>query len=125
MNNTEPVITAASIAGLISAGISFARLMGWIALNDDQYNSLMIFIGMALPIGLSIWARSQVTPLSQPRDTDGATLSRAGDVPANKELAALQTDAIAINESGGLAAHALDVEARTALRNRGGPAGMV
>lgn len=94
----EPVLTAASIAGLVSAGISFARLMGWLALNDDQYNSLMIFVGMALPIGLSIWARGQVTPLSQPRDTDGATLSRPNDVPANKELEALQSAAIAINK---------------------------
>jgi hypothetical protein len=100
--NTEPVITAASIAGLLSAGISFCRLMGWIALNDDQYNSLMIFIGMALPIGLGIWARQQTTPLSRPRDTDGQTLSRPGDVPAKNELAALQTDALEINASGGL-----------------------
>lgn len=96
----EPVITAASIAGLISAGISFARLMGWLALNDDQYNSLMLFIGMALPIGLGIWARSQVTPLAKPVDTDGVALSRPGDVPANKELAAMQTEAIEMDKAG-------------------------
>lgn len=100
--NTEPVITAASIAGLVSAGISFARLMNWIALTDDQYNSLMLFLGMALPIGLGIWARQQTTPLSAPRDTDGTALSRPGDVPANKELEALQTDAIEINLTGGM-----------------------
>ena len=98
--NTEPVITAASIAGLLSAGISFARLMGWIALSDDQYNSLMVFVGMALPIGLSLWARQQVTPLSQPRDTDGVPLSRPGDVPANKQMAEIQGEAIEMNESG-------------------------
>lgn len=98
MNNTEPVVTAASIAGLISAGISFARLMNWIALDDDQYNSLMLFIGMALPIGLGLWARQQVTPLAKPRDVDGAELTRPGDVPAIKELAVLQTEAKQINE---------------------------
>ena len=99
MPNTEPVLTAASLVGLISAGISFARLMGWIALNDDQYNQLMIFIGLALPIGMGIWARSQVTPLTNPVDTDGVPLSRPNDVPANKQMAALQSAAIAINES--------------------------
>lgn len=98
MNNTEPVITAASIAGLISAGISFARLMGWWDLSDDQYNALMIFIGMALPIGLGLWARQQVTPLVKPRDVDGAELTRTGDVPAIKELGALQVEAKKINE---------------------------
>lgn len=98
--NTEPVITAASIAGLLSAGISFARLMGWITLSDDQFNSLMVFVGLALPIGLSLWARQQVTPLALPRDTDGVPLSRPGDVPANKQMAAIQKEAIEINESG-------------------------
>ena len=98
--NTEPVITAASIAGLLSAGISFARLMGWITLSDDQFNSLMVFVGLALPMGLSLWARQQVTPLTQPRDTDGVPLSRPGDVPANKQMAAIQKEAIEINESG-------------------------
>lgn len=98
--NTEPVITAASIAGLLSAGISFARLMGWITLSDDQFNSLMVFVGLALPVGLSLWARQQVTPLTQPRDTDGVPLSRPGDVPANKQMAAIQKEAIEINESG-------------------------
>lgn len=99
--NTEPVITAASIAGLLSAGISFCRLMGWIALNDEQYNSLMLFIGMALPIGLGVWARSQVTPLADPKDTDGVPLSRPNDIPANKKMEVLQTEAIEINATGG------------------------
>jgi len=96
--NTEPVITAASIAGLLSAGISFARLMGWIALSDDQYNSLMVFVGMALPIGLSLWARQQVTPLNSPKDVDGVELSRPGDKPAIKQLEAIQSEAIEMNK---------------------------
>lgn len=96
--NTESVITAASIAGLISAGISFCRLMNWITLTDDQYNALMIFIGMALPIGFGLWARSRVTELAKPRDVDGTELSRPGDVPAIKELSNLQGEAIKINK---------------------------
>lgn len=99
--NKEPVITAASIAGLLSAGISFSRLMGWIALTDDQYNALMLFLGMALPIGLSIWARNEVTPLADPKDTDGVALTRPGDVPVNKKMEPIQAEAIQINRMGG------------------------
>ena len=71
MPNTEPTVTAASVAGLIAAGISFARLMGWIPLTDDQFNSLMIFIGLALPIGFSLWARSKTTPVAAPKTATG------------------------------------------------------
>jgi hypothetical protein len=97
---TEPVVGAAGLGAIINAGLMWARLMGWIDWSDEQFNSFMVFMNLMIPIGLGIWARSQSTSLSQPRDTDGATLSRAGDVPANKELATLQEQAIEINESG-------------------------
>lgn len=99
--NKEPVITAASIAGLLSAGISLCRIMGWIALTDDQYNALMLFLGIALPIGLGVWARNESTPLSDPKDTDGVALTRPGDVLVNKKMAPIQAEAIQINRMGG------------------------
>jgi hypothetical protein len=80
------------VAGLIAAGISFARLMGWIPLTDDQFNSLMIFIGLALPIGFSLWARSKTTPLAAPKTVEGEPAAlvrkdvalRAGLAPEGK-----------------------------------------
>lgn len=100
--SNEPVISAASLAGLLSAVLLWARMMGWIDWTDDQFNQFMIIVSLALPIGAGVWAKSRVTSLSRPRDTDGATLSRPNDVPANRELAAMQTEAISINEATGL-----------------------
>jgi len=97
--SNEPVVTAASIVGLISAAISFARLMGWIKLNDDQYNSLMIFIGMALPIGLAIVVRRQVTPLRTPRDLDGEPLTRSDNTPSIDEYKKFKQQATEMNEA--------------------------
>lgn len=76
MPQQEPVVSAAALAGLISAGISFCRLMGWVALDDEQYNSLMIFVSLVLPIATGIWARQRVTPVAAPmaRNTEGETV---------------------------------------------------
>jgi hypothetical protein len=63
----EPVVTMASIAGLVSAALSFARLMGWLPMTDDQFNQLMIVVGLALPIVGGFIARNQTTPLSDPK----------------------------------------------------------
>lgn len=81
---SQPVLTAASIAGVISAGISFARLMGWITLSDEQYNALMVFVGLLLPIVAGLWAERQTTPLSDPRDTDNVPLVRPDNSRALK-----------------------------------------
>jgi hypothetical protein len=51
--------------------------MGWIPLTDDQFNQLMIFVGLLLPVALSVWARSKVTPVANPKDNSGARLVRA------------------------------------------------
>lgn len=82
--NTEPVVTAASVAALISSGVAFARLMGWIVLDDEQFNALMVFVNLLLPIVAAMWARAQVTPLRQPRDVDGQPLTRPDSSPALK-----------------------------------------
>lgn len=102
MPQNEPVVSAGALAGVLSAVLLWVRMMGWINWTDDQFNQFMIVVSLVLPIVTGIWARQRVTPLAAPRDTDGAPLSRPGDVPANKELEALQTDAIEINLSGGL-----------------------
>jgi len=100
--NKEPVLTAATISGLISAALVMLVALEVIKLNDTQMAAIVGFVALAAPIAISLWPRSQVTPLSAPRDTDGVPLSRPGDVPANKQMAAIQKEAIEINESGAL-----------------------
>lgn len=82
--NNEPVVTAASVAALISSGVAFARLMGWIVLDDEQFNALMVFVNLLLPIVAAMWARAQVTPLNAPHDVDGQPLTRLDNSPPLK-----------------------------------------
>lgn len=72
--SNEPVVTAGTIAGLISAFVVFLRAMGWLPMTDDQFTALMGFVVLAIPIGFAFWARAQVTPVANPRDNDGNAL---------------------------------------------------
>ncbi len=72
----EPVVTAASIASLISAIIILARSLGWLPLTDEQFQNLMTVVVLALPVMGALWARRKVTPLARPHDNDGFPLVR-------------------------------------------------
>lgn len=72
----EPVVTAASIAALISSVIILARSMGWLQMTDEQFTNLMAVVVLALPIIGALIARRFVTPLSRPQDNDGVELVR-------------------------------------------------
>lgn len=72
----EPVVTAATVAGLISAFVVFLRSMGWLPMTDDQFTALMGFVVLAVPIGFAFVARAKVTPLASPRDYDKTPLVR-------------------------------------------------
>ena len=70
----EPVVTAASVAALVSAIILWARLMGWLPMTDEQFNALMVVVTLALPIIGALIARRFVTPLASPKDNAGNAL---------------------------------------------------
>lgn len=79
----EPVMNAAAIGGLISAFLVALRLMGWLQLNDEQYNAWMRVINDAItvavpflaPMATAWWiARPRVTPVSDPQDDNGNRL---------------------------------------------------
>jgi len=72
----EPVVTAASIAALISSVIILARSMGWLQMTDEQFTNLMAVVVLALPIVGALIARRFVTPLADPKDNDGVELVR-------------------------------------------------
>jgi hypothetical protein len=79
--NNEPVLTVGAVVAAITAGLQFARLMGWLQMSDEQFAGLMTFLGLTLPLLGAAWARAQVTPLSMPRAKDGTQLVRKQDVP--------------------------------------------
>lgn len=78
MNNkiqTEPVLVAGAITGVIMAGLTMAVSLGWLSLNDGQMKSIETFVvgllGLLVPIGLAWWARKRTTPLAAPKMPDG------------------------------------------------------
>lgn len=96
--SNEPLVTAAVIAAVIGAFITLLKAFG-VPLSADQQAAISSFVVVVAPLLTAWYARSRVTPLTKPRDEDGVTLSRPGDMPAIKELANLQGEAIAINEA--------------------------
>lgn len=97
MNNTEPLITTAVITAIIAALITLLKAFG-VPITEDQQNAINQFLVVLAPLIVAGIARVYVTPLSRPRDLDGETLSRPNEVPAIKELGALQVEAKKINE---------------------------
>ena len=73
--NREPVLTAAALAGLIMAFLTMAVSLGWLRLTETQLGSVETFAGallaLLLPVLISLWPRSQVTPLAAPKTEDG------------------------------------------------------
>lgn len=93
----EPLITTAVITAVIAALITLLKAFG-VPITEEQQGAINQFLVVLAPLIVAGIARVYVTPLSAPRDTDNVPLTRPGDVPANKELAAMQTEAAEINE---------------------------
>jgi hypothetical protein len=72
---TEPVLLAGTITGVIMAGLAMAVSLGWLNLNDGQMKSIETFVvgllGLLVPIALAWWARQKVTPLAAPKTKQG------------------------------------------------------
>lgn len=72
---SEPVLLAGTITGVIMAGLGMAVSLGLLSLDTGQMKSIETFVvgllGLLVPIGLAWWARRKVTPLSRPRTKDG------------------------------------------------------
>ena len=72
---TEPVLTAASIAGVIMAALAMAVSLGWLALTDAQMQAVQSFVipalGLVLPVAAALWARGRVTPVASPKTESG------------------------------------------------------
>jgi len=73
--NREPVLTAGAISGVIMAGLAMAVSLGWLHLTETQIGTVETFAGallaLLLPILISLWPRSKVTPVICPRTEDG------------------------------------------------------
>lgn len=72
---SEPVLTAAAVAGLIMAGLTMAVSLGWLRLDESQMQAIQGFVlplvGLVLPVAAGLWARNRVTPVANPKTEDG------------------------------------------------------
>lgn len=95
----EPIRNIELIKIAANAIVIWVVVMGFWPLDDAQQAVTLSMVMAIINVGGAFWQNNQTTPLAAPRDIDGAELSRAGDGPALKELAAIQTEAIEINKS--------------------------
>lgn len=63
----EPILTGSAIVAVITAGLQWVRLMGWIDWTDEQFNQFMLFMGLVVPLAGGFIMRTWVTPLSNPK----------------------------------------------------------
>ena len=72
---SEPVLTAGALTGVLMAGLFMAVSLGWLHLTETQLGTVETFAGallaLLLPILISLWPRSKVTPVICPRTEDG------------------------------------------------------
>lgn len=63
----EPVVTSATISGLISAALVMLVALNIIKLDNNQMIAIGGFLALAAPIAISFWPRSVVTPVAEPQ----------------------------------------------------------
>lgn len=67
--NNEPVITAATVTGIVSAGLVMLISLNMLTLSDTQQAAVMGFITLIVPVIIAFWPRSKVTPVENPKVT--------------------------------------------------------
>jgi apolipoprotein N-acyltransferase len=72
---TEPVLTAAAVAGILMAFFVMAVNLGWLRLDETQMQSIQAFVlptlGLVLPLAAAWYARGKVTPTASHKTQDG------------------------------------------------------
>ena len=95
----QPVRDIELIKIFANAVVVWLVVMGFWPLTDAQQAITLTMVMAGIQLAGSWLQNRETTPLSKPVDVDGTPLSRPGDVPAIKQLAALQTEALEINAS--------------------------
>lgn len=78
----EPVFSYGLIVTVISAGLAMAMALEWIVLTETQFSAVMAFVGAVAILGAAIVRTFFTTTLYNPRDIDGAPLTREDGSPA-------------------------------------------
>jgi hypothetical protein len=69
----EPLITAATITGAVTAVLALLVEYG-IDITDGQQQAILAVVAVAAPLIVALAARRKVTPVADPRADDGTPL---------------------------------------------------
>lgn len=69
----EPLVTAGTLAGVLSATFVVMIAFGF-NIDEDKQAAILGIVAVLFPIVSPLFARSKVTPVSDPRDDDGNEL---------------------------------------------------
>ena len=71
--NREPVITAGTIASLVSAVVGLVVAFG-LHLSKDQITAVTVLVGVVAPFVAAWFARARVTPVQRPVRGEGGAV---------------------------------------------------
>lgn len=74
----EPLYSSASIVAFFSAVLSAAVSFG-LDITNDQQSKLLVVIGFVATFAVAFLARPKVTPVDDPKDGEGRTLTAAAE----------------------------------------------
>lgn len=72
--NREPLVTAGTLAAVLSAVFVLLVAFG-IDIDDDKQAAILGVVAVLFPLVSPLFARSKVTPVADPRDDDGNRLT--------------------------------------------------
>lgn len=72
----EPVVLANMIAAAVSAVLVALVALGYLPWNEGQQAAVVGAVIAITNVVAAVWARAQVTPMTDPRDFDGTPLVR-------------------------------------------------
>lgn len=86
MKNREPVLNAAVVVAIVTAGIAMLAAFG-LPITPEQTQAVIAFVSVVAPLAVAFLARKKVTPLSDPRNSAGERLT-----PDAEEIPDVQQD---------------------------------
>lgn len=96
----EPLRNIELLKVFANAVVVWAVVMDFWPLDSTQQAVTLTVVMSGINLLGAWWQGRETTSLAEPKDTDGVELTRPNDVPANKKMESLQTEAIEINKSG-------------------------
>lgn len=88
--NSQPLLTTAALTSLVGAIIALLVSFG-VSLTGEQQAAIMGLVTIISPFVVALIGQHYTTTLADPKDEDGAPLTRPGDEPTLKQQRNMET----------------------------------